>query len=344
MKKIFLLFICLFFLAQLSRSQTPPQTASAPALTAEQTASLNEIQSSNAQLIKLYGEKKFDEALVIGKSILETAVKTNLTNDFRVLPAIWNVAEIYLAKGKESEALNTFQIAADGYEKLGEKGKNALEKVLDRMAAVYLSKNDLKKAEAQYLKLTGLRESLFGAKSRPVAAADFHLANIYQQQRKSDKAELYYLKTIEINDAVLNAQEKDDRIDLDAYRCFCYHRAFLQNDLRSAMTLLEELDKKRGISKDDNLNRGIVNGKAIELVKPVYPLKAKQDRATGFAIVNIEISKQGNVTKARATCGFLEFVKETEAAAMKSRFSPTLQNGLPVTVTGYIVYNFTGSL
>jgi len=75
-----------------------------------QNKPLDEIQRLNAQVVKLYGEKDFDGALVLAKTILDIASKENLSADERVLPAIRNLGEVYLAKGKESEAIASYQM------------------------------------------------------------------------------------------------------------------------------------------------------------------------------------------------------------------------------------------
>ena len=107
------------------------------------------------------------------------------------------------------------------------------------------------------------------------------------------------------------------------------------------MKSFDEFMKMRGEPVVNVVKDSVINGKALNLVKPIYPASARSVRASGFAIVRVTIDEQGNVMSAKAYCGFLDFVKEVESAAMKSTFSPTLLNGTPVKVTGDIVYNFT---
>lgn len=345
MEKLLFIFLSIILCIQPLSAQTLPQKeVRENSLTPEQGKAFSEIQDLNLRLVKLYNDKKFDEALVIGKNILDIADKSGLMGNFTTLTAINNVSEVYLAKGNESEAIIILKRIAEGYEKIGDNGKSALEKTTKRMAEAYLSKNDYKNAEIQYIKLISLMESSYGIKNKKIADANLQLASIYNSQEKSGKAEQHYLKAIEINDAVLNEKEKYERKDLEIYKCFCYHRGFQQNNFLSAKKILEDLDKKRGIFPEQNLNKGIINGKAINLVRPKYPERAQALRAKGFAIVSVEIDEQGNVIKARTTCGFLEFVKEVESAAMASKFSPSLRNGVPIKVTGDIVYNFGSNL
>lgn len=334
MKSFFFCIFTLFLFLNFTKAQTDTLSSNG--------VERDKIRELNLKLVSLYKEKKIDEALTVGKTILETAQKSDLLNDSIAITAINNLGELYLAKEKVSEAINVFKIVANSYEKNG--NKSALEKTLNIIVSLYLGKKDFKNAEPFYVKLVELTENSKDAKSRKAANLNLQLADVYNSLKKPEKAELYYLKAIEINDQVLSQKEQDERTDIDIYKCFCYHKYFQKGKISDAAKALEELDKKRRISPDDNLKLGIINGKAIDLVKPKYPEKAKEMRASGFAIVSVEIDEQGNVVKAKATCGFLEFVKEVEAAAMKSKFTPTLKNGVAVKVTGDIVYNFTATV
>ena len=82
---------------------------------------------------------------------------------------------------------------------------------------------------------------------------------------------------------------------------------------------------------------GVVNGKAINLTVPAYPVAA---RATGLINVQITIDESGNVISASAVSGHPLLRQAAEQAARKSTFAPTMLSGKAVKVTGIIVYNF----
>jgi len=117
------------------------------------------------------------------------------------------------------------------------------------------------------------------------------------------------------------------------------------------------------ISAQDNLpktiNGGVLNGKAIDLPKPAYPAEAREANAEGTVAVRITIDEAGNVISAEADGkDFRKVVGDNTAvstehtlihpalreaaenAAWKAKFSPTMLSGVPVKVTGRIVYNF----
>lgn len=87
-------------------------------------------------------------------------------------------------------------------------------------------------------------------------------------------------------------------------------------------------------------NGGVLNGKAVSLVKPVYPPAAKAVNAGGMVNVQITIDEQGNVISASAVSGHPLLKRTSEEAASASKFSPTTSSGVPVKVTGILVYNF----
>lgn len=88
------------------------------------------------------------------------------------------------------------------------------------------------------------------------------------------------------------------------------------------------------------ISGGVLNGKAKSLVKPAYPEAAKVVKAGGAVNVQITIDEAGNVISAAAVSGHPLLREASENAARASTFSPTMLQGVPVKVTGIIVYNF----
>ena len=88
------------------------------------------------------------------------------------------------------------------------------------------------------------------------------------------------------------------------------------------------------------ISGGVLNGKALELPKPVYPDIARAAHASGTVVVQVLIDEQGYVISAKAVSGHPLLQAASVAAAQKARFSPTRLEGQPVKVTGVIQYNF----
>jgi TonB family protein len=88
------------------------------------------------------------------------------------------------------------------------------------------------------------------------------------------------------------------------------------------------------------VSKGVINGSAISLPKPIYPEAIRAEGTGGQVNVQVTIDEQGNVISAVAQSGpDLLKVAATEAA-LQAKFTPTLLAGQPVKVSGIIVYNF----
>ncbi len=86
---------------------------------------------------------------------------------------------------------------------------------------------------------------------------------------------------------------------------------------------------------------GVINGKAISLPRPDYPMEAKAQRVQGTVSVEVIIDEDGKVISARAVSGPVLLRDASERAARKARFSSTKLSGLAVKVSGVVNFNFT---
>jgi TonB family protein len=84
----------------------------------------------------------------------------------------------------------------------------------------------------------------------------------------------------------------------------------------------------------------VLQGKAIERRKPIYPQLARQIRLQDEVSVEVMISPEGRVENARVVSGHPMFAQVSQEAALGWRFQPTLLNKVPVRVTGVIVFVF----
>jgi TonB family protein len=100
----------------------------------------------------------------------------------------------------------------------------------------------------------------------------------------------------------------------------------------------EETAIERGQGR--SINGGVLNGSATILPQPVYPVIARQARASGAVNVEIMIDEGGNVITAHAVSGHPLLQVAAVNAARQATFKPTRLNGEPVRVTGLLVYNF----
>lgn len=114
---------------------------------------------------------------------------------------------------------------------------------------------------------------------------------------------------------------------------FCVASAFAQN-ARKAST--------GGVFKV--ISGGVLNGKATSLPTPVHPPNVEADGVSGAVTVQVLIDELGKVTDPKAISGHPLLRPAAVEAARKATFSPTTLEGIPVKVSGVLIYNFVAQL
>ena len=80
---------------------------------------------------------------------------------------------------------------------------------------------------------------------------------------------------------------------------------------------------------------------ATQRVNPSYPQTAKGARITGVVTVLVEVDQNGAVSTVQSTSGPVMLRQAAMDAARRWKFRPTLIDGQPVRVVGFINFNFT---
>jgi protein TonB len=89
------------------------------------------------------------------------------------------------------------------------------------------------------------------------------------------------------------------------------------------------------------ISGGVLNGKAVEMPKPIYPELARRAKLTGVVMVEVVVDTSGKVIGARAVSGPEMLRDAAERAARQAKFTPAMLSGQPVRVAGTISYNFS---
>ncbi len=92
--------------------------------------------------------------------------------------------------------------------------------------------------------------------------------------------------------------------------------------------------------ENEPIHGGVLNGKALSLPVPEYPAIARSAHASGSVTVAITVDEEGNVVEAKAVSGHPLLQAGSVSAARAAKFSPTQLEGVPVRVSGVVVYNF----
>jgi TonB family protein len=89
------------------------------------------------------------------------------------------------------------------------------------------------------------------------------------------------------------------------------------------------------------LEVGSLVPRAAQTVNPTYPPTARNARVTGKVTVFLMVDEKGAVTAVERTDGPAMLRGAAEDAARRWKFRPTIVNGQPVRVSGFINFNFT---
>lgn len=85
---------------------------------------------------------------------------------------------------------------------------------------------------------------------------------------------------------------------------------------------------------------GALAPRAKQKVSPTYPTIAKAARVTGIVTVYLVVNEKGEVETVQKLEGPPQLQQAAADAARRWRFNPTVIDGQPVRVTGYLSFNF----
>ena len=86
---------------------------------------------------------------------------------------------------------------------------------------------------------------------------------------------------------------------------------------------------------------GSLASKAKQRVSPAYPPIARTARVSGIVTVYLVVNEKGEVEKVERADGPMQLQQAATDAARRWKFLPTVIDGQPVRVTGYLSFNFS---
>lgn len=336
MKKLILIF-WISFCSVFASAQTGKDNLS-------QTPDLQAAQKISLEVVKLFKEKKFEEALPLAERVVTIRENAQGKNHVQVAQAYRNLGYIQLQRDKRKEAQSAFEKALGIYEtnqSLSVQDERTFAEMLEAVALYEALNGDFLGAEKKFNRAVELREKVNGKDALETANAMLQLSQIYQVKGDYEKAAPLLLRALDIKTAKLG-KENDQTIEIYD-NTFCtltkLERADEAAQLRNKFYPKKPAEPQTG-GKDTIINGGVVNGKALNLVNPGYPYEARIKNVSGAVNVQVKIDETGKVIYACAVSGAKELQRASEISAYQSKFSPTRFNGQLIKVTGIIVYNF----
>jgi len=272
---------------------------------------LDKASELSSQVLKLYGEKKYDEALPLARTVVEIRQRLLSQNDPLVGAALINLGELYLVSKKDNEAEDVFRRALSVLEPNSDQSEMVISRILDSLAYIRIRKHDSAHAEPLLLRSLEIQERKLGPTNATTVEAmkDYACLNIRARIGK---------------DGLFGKETDKSKKALKA-RAMCW-----LGGLKDDCTDLEKIQTE-----------DIVNGRAVRLMQPPYPFEARQKKLSGPSFIAVLIDEDGNVINAKPVCGgYPELNAASLQAAHLSKFTPTKIGQNAVQVTGLIVYNF----
>ncbi len=333
MKKPFFLIITLFLVSTVKTQTVPSDSAKA------------ELKKTNAEIVGLYQQKKYDEALPLAQKAVLATEQIFGRDNLETALALRNLAYIQLAKNDAKAAEDTFEKAYDVYKKMPDLDKangSSLADMLESLAFIKYQKR-IDSAESLYETALSWREKSDGADSIKAAKSLSALGNISYWRKDYKKSSALFERLLEILSKNLGTADNETKLAYRRTEC-AYRKAGREADFEPVK---EKFSQKSATPKPDaplsptSINAGVINGKAVNLAKPAYPSEARQVRAGGKVEVQVLIDEQGNVVFACAiTAAHPALIEGSEAAAYRSKFAPTILQGKPIRVFGTLIYYF----
>ena len=300
---------------------------------------LIESRELTARVVKLYGERKYDEALPLAKRSLELGEAALGKTDSRLIGLLVNLGDLYIATIHFDDAKSSLERALTIAESNFGPEDLHLTRPLDELGYLMSNKGDYTKAADLFSRSLTIKKKRLQPRDIEVARAARTLGDIYRRNREYAKAESFYEQAIQLYE---EAGKKDAELVEVLNRYLIVLTADSKKDEAASIQA-----KLAGLSAEPGIvEGGVVNGWAVKLVQPSYPLSVPHMYGIRTIRVRVLIGENGKVISAKAEpwasadMTYPRFAAAAEDAARKSLFTPTLKAGVPVNVNGTIIYQF----
>jgi tetratricopeptide (TPR) repeat protein len=314
-----------------SIAQTTPQATDSPQLI--------ESRELTSKVVKLYGERKYDEALPLAKRALELGDAALGSTHAGLIPILINLGDLYVATLDFDDAKKSFERALSIGENTFGVDNLRLTRALDELGYLASNKGEYRKAVDLFSRSLAIKEKFLEPGNIEIPRAAVSLAEIYRRNNDYAKADPLYQQAIRIYE---ESGQKDDRELVQALTKYLIVLSAenKKDEAASVEARLAKLSAESGVVEGGVLEGGVLNGNAVKFVRPTYPPSAPRSPLV-IVQVRVLIDETGKVIKAEATGRLHPALRAAvEDAARHSVFAPTFRAGAPVKVSGTIIYQF----
>jgi CHAT domain-containing protein/tetratricopeptide (TPR) repeat protein len=187
----------------------PSFSQTTPVVTPDQTTVLKEAEELNQQVIKLYGQGKYREAIPIAQRSLAILEKALGADHPDVANSLNNLALLHKSQGNHLAAEPLFKRSLSILEKVLGADHPDVANSLNNLALLYKSQGNYPAAEPLYKRALAIREKALGADHPDVAQSLNNLAALYRAQGNYPAAEPLFKRSLSLLEKVLGVDHPD---------------------------------------------------------------------------------------------------------------------------------------
>lgn len=315
----------------------------APARQGDEPAARAELERLSASVVKLFGERKFEDALEPARRAVKLGEKTFGDREELVAVALNNLGKVYAATGKAADAEKLYRRALAVYERLFAPDDLRVAAVLDALALLEMhAKGDPGRAAALYSRALEIREKALGREHEEVLQSVGNLVSAYSAKGDTARVEPLLRRVVETRERTLAAGDPKLSAALHGYACFLRQTRRGEEAAKLEERALSTLPEKAG-GAPVKVSSGVALCRVAEMKMPEHgDILIRGMAGSGVVRVEIVVDETGKVVSAKASGGPTEFRSISTQAAARTRFIPLLVRGKPVGFSTVITYDYEG--
>lgn len=305
---------------------------------------LAEATKLDSQVVNLYREGKYDEAISPAKRVLKIREKLLKADDPLLADSAGNVAAIYLAKQNFADAESFLKRALSIYEKNLEGNDLLLAKTLENLGHVHNSKSDSKKAEQLYLRALSIKEKALNANHEEISLSINRLIEFYVRDKQAPKAITLLQRLISAKEQQSGVSHNEVGLLLERMACVM-HNNKQKTEAETAEARANHIlyGAQAKAAKPISLTNEVFACKLIDNPRPDLRSALRGRSLSAGAIrmeVAVETDEAGNVITANYIGGNPAYKSAAEKAALSAKVRPTIVDGRAVRVGGVIIHQW----
>ncbi len=167
------------------------------------------IEDLNKEVVELYNEGKFNEAILVAEQALTLAKSLHPGDHADVASSLNNLASLYRTQGLYPEAEPLYQQALEMKQRLFPGHHAAVATSLNNLGLLYQFQGRYSEAEPLYKKALKMWQWMFKGDYPDVATSLNNLAGLYESQGDYSEAEPLYKKALEMRKRLFNGDHSD---------------------------------------------------------------------------------------------------------------------------------------